>query len=195
MRSINRENVIEEVQYINKILRGKKKGFKRISEEDYNLSDSKIISILNDLGYIKYKNQFVEQDMEQVSKRRKGQDVGHTVVQTLESSKSQDNKVIVVQGDGNVIQGQNKLNLLELMDNHNILMEMIEIYKKTKVVHGCGIVVQLPSEDDKLYKTSIRINKVVYEEFKKFCEDHREFSQKELISMALVEYMERYKKK
>lgn len=35
MRLLNKDNILEQVEYINKILRGKKKGFNRISMEDF----------------------------------------------------------------------------------------------------------------------------------------------------------------
>ena len=72
-------------------------------------------------------------------------------------------------------------------------MNMIEEYKKTNVIHTCGIVVQLPSEENGDYKTSVRVNKKVMDQFREFCESHKEFTQKELLSMALLEYIEKYK--
>ena len=38
MRLLNKDNILEQVEYINKILRGKKKGFTRIATEDFNIT-------------------------------------------------------------------------------------------------------------------------------------------------------------
>ena len=53
-----------------------------------------------------------------------------------------------------------------------------------------GIEIDLPESKNK--KTSIWINEAVWEEFKSFNKKHKEFSNADLISMALKSYMERY---
>lgn len=176
MRLLNKDNIIEQVEYINKILRGKKKGFTRIATEDFNITSEELLNQLKSFGYSKVKNQFVLQDEGQSV----GQDVGHNQTE-----------VIVLPKKDNAVPLE-KENYKKLMSNFDILMEMIEKYKKNNEIPKSDIVVQLPYESDKNYKTSIRIHKEVFEEFKLFCSKHKEFSQKELISMALVEYMNKY---
>lgn len=56
MRLINNNNVELEVAYINKVLKSKKRGFKRIAEEDYNIQDSELLELLKSLGYTKVKS-------------------------------------------------------------------------------------------------------------------------------------------
>lgn len=169
MRLLNKDNILEQVEYINKILRGKKKGFTRIATEDFNITSEELLNQLKSFGYIKVKNQFVLQGE------------GHNKAE-----------VIVLPEKDNVVPLE-KENYKKLMSNFDVLMEMIEKYKKNNEIPKSDIVVQLPYESDKNYKASIRIHKEVFEEFKVFCSKHKEFSQKELISMALVEYMEKYK--
>lgn len=81
--------------------------------------------------------------------------------------------------------------------NFEILIEMIEGYKKDKNLNikDNQIYLELPleNEDEKDFKTSIRVNKKIWEEFKIFCKDQRSYTQKELVSMALKEYMGKYK--
>lgn len=189
MRLLNKDNILEQVEYINKILRGKKKGFNRISMEDFNQTPQDLMEQLKSFGYIRVKNQFVLQDVGQgvghVNIVEEGQSVRHNVVHSK-------NDVIVLPKNENVLPVE-KENYQKLMSNFDVLMEMIEKYKKNNEIPMSDIVVQLPYESDKNYKTSIRIHKEVFEEFKVFCSKHKEFSQKELISMALVEYMEKYK--
>lgn len=189
MRLLNKDNIIEQVEYINKILRGKKKGFTRIATEDFNIASEELLNQLKSFGYSKVKNQFVLQDVGlgvgQVNIMEEGQSVRQDVVHSKTD-------VIVLPKKDNVVPVE-KENYKKLMSNFDILMEMIEKYKKSNEIPLSDIVVQLPYEEDKTYKTSIRIHKEVFEDFKLFCSKHKEFSQKDLISMALVEYMEKYK--
>lgn len=88
--------------------------------------------------------------------------------------------------------------LLFIRDNIDLLEEMLLNYKHHKEcsTNNYGIVIDLI--DDKHKKDndnpkSIRVNHFVWEEWIKFTESTK-FSKKELISMALKEYMEKYKK-
>ena len=112
------------------------------------------------------------------------QDVGQAIKPIIEPKKD------------NVIQEGTKDLMIQnnyLKDNINVLVEMIEQYKKNNVVQGKDIVVQLPQEVDGKYKISLRVNQKVMEQFKEFCNKHKQFTQKELISQALIEFMEKYK--
>ena len=88
--------------------------------------------------------------------------------------------------------------LLFIRDNIDLLEEMLMNYKHHKEcsMNNYGITIDLI--DDKHIKEndnpkSIRVNYFVWEEWIKFTEGTK-FSKKELISMALKEYMEKYKK-
>lgn len=185
MRLLNKDNIIEQVEYINKILRGKKKGFTRIAMEEFNKTPNELMSELSSFGYSKLKNQFILQEVGQSVLQEKTEEVGQDVVHN-------ETEVIVLPKEDSVAPLE-KENYKKLMSNFDVLMDIIERYKKNNEIPVSDIVVQLPYESDKNYKASIRIHKEVFEEFKLFCSKHKEFSQKELISMALVEYMEKYK--
>lgn len=62
MRVINSDNFIVEIEYINKHLRQKKRGFKKIALEDYGREDQDITEQLKGFGYTKIKNQFVAEE-------------------------------------------------------------------------------------------------------------------------------------
>lgn len=88
--------------------------------------------------------------------------------------------------------------LLFIRDNIDLLEEMLLNYKHHKEcsINNYGITIDLI--DDKHIKEndkpkSIRVNYFVWEEWIKFTEGTK-FSKKELISMALKEYMLKYKK-
>lgn len=177
MRIFNKDNIEEQVNYINKILRSKKKGLSRIASEDFKATSEELLQELQGFGYIKVKNQFVLEDNSSIVGQCVGQNVRHEITEAKVFNDSDD-----------------LLQYKQLMSNFNVLMEIIEMYKNNNAIPKSDIVVQLPYESDKNYKTSIRIHKEVFEEFKLFCSKNKEFTQKELISMALVEYMEKYKK-
>lgn len=82
----------------------------------------------------------------------------------------------------------------EILGNYNILMEMVDLFKKNKA-NSCkdtSIIIELPFEDDKLFKATYRVNKAIHEQFKEFCQNHKEFTVKDLTSMALKEYMDNH---
>lgn len=80
--------------------------------------------------------------------------------------------------------------------NFDILVEMIEAYKVNKntiTSDKTEIIVELPLDESKEFKTSIRVNKVIWEQFKEFCKSNKNYTQKDLVSMAMLEYMQKYK--
>lgn len=83
-----------------------------------------------------------------------------------------------------------------LNSNFDVLMEMIEAYKVNKntvTTDKTEIIVELPLDESKEFKTSIRVNKVIWEQFKEFCKSNKNYTQKDLVSMAMLEYMKKYK--
>lgn len=89
--------------------------------------------------------------------------------------------------------------LLQLVNNQSDIMKMLEEYRGGTLGISStpqiieikkGIEIDLPESKNK--KTSIWINEAVWEEFKSFNKKHKEFSNADLISMALKSYMERY---
>lgn len=149
---------------------------------ELGVNESSIRKKLNKAGYKRSGNKFVD-----------GGQIGGQVASTLIKPKvEKERKVDVVQQGGSVLQEKEKENFIELMNNFNVIMEMVQQYKKNSVIPGGGIVVQLPKEENGEYKTSIRVNKIVMDMFRDFCENHKEFTQKELLSMALLEYINRY---
>lgn len=190
MRLLSKDTILEQVEYINKILRGKKKGINRIATEDFNITSQELLNKLKGFGYSKVKNQFVLQDEGQIVLKENIEDIGQFVGQDV----LRNEKDVIVLPKKYNIEPVEKENYKTLMSNFDILMEIIEKYKKNNEIPVSDIVVQLPYENDKNYKVSLRIHKEVFEDFKVFCSNNKQFSQKELISMALIEYMNKYKK-
>lgn len=104
----------------------------------------------------------------------------------------------VTVGDNNinlVIHKEYEANLIELAKNFDKIKNIIDRYDKEYYSkYDNSLAIELPLETVKDYRTSIRINNVVWEQFKDFCDTYKEFTQRDLHSMALKEYMEKYKK-
>lgn len=95
-----------------------------------------------------------------------------------------------------IIDNADKENLNFIGENIELLKEMLMYYKRNKEsnTNNNGIVIDLI--DDKNMKNdnpkSVRVNYFIWNEWKEFT-DKSSFSSKDLISMALKEYMNKYK--
>lgn len=85
---------------------------------------------------------------------------------------------------------QIKSNLMELAKNYDKIMILINSDKSM----NDGIIIELPVETTDNYRTTVRINNVVWENFREFCVQNKMFTQRDLLSMALTEYLNKYKK-
>lgn len=96
-----------------------------------------------------------------------------------------------------VVQKQQQQILGYLENNFEVLQEFLEKYKSTTrattETTTNHIIINLV--DDKHLNPkpkSIRINEFIYQDWQQFC-DTKHYSKQDLISMALKEYMEKYK--
>ena len=118
--------------------------------------------------------------------------------ETTTQSTTKPLEVSVVETTTNILLTKEKADTLDYLDNNiNILMDMIERYKTTTqtTTETTTNYITIDLIDDKHLKPkpkSIRINEFVYQEWQEFC-DKQHYSKMDLISMALKEYMEKYK--
>ena len=107
--------------------------------------------------------------------------------------------ISVVETNTNTLLTTEKANTLDYLSNNiNILMDMIEKYKTTTqtTTESTTNHITINLIDDKHLKPkpkSIRINEFIYQEWQEFC-DKQHYSKMDLISMALKEYMQKYRK-
>lgn len=92
-----------------------------------------------------------------------------------------------------VIDESMKNNLISLAQNYDRIMGLINKYDKLYDKEYDGIIIELPIETKADYRTTIRVNNVVWDQFDEFASKHSEFTKKDLLSMALKEYMEKYR--
>jgi len=95
----------------------------------------------------------------------------------------------------NTKEAKNKM--LDLLEKHNDIEEMLKWYHDQKNIIEVDLN-ELKINGDKLVGdvkiTTVRLYSEVWEHFREFIEENKQFKSMDLISMAMVEYMDRYKK-
>lgn len=116
-------------------------------------------------------------------------------------SVSQDNLTLVDDKDMIIdIQQDLKSNIISLANDYDKIQEVLKWFENktddkgvTEVieVRNEGIKINLPEAE--IIRTTIRINKEIWDKFGKFAELHKEFNKQDLIAQALEEYMNKFK--
>lgn len=174
------------VLYINAELK-KGRTQKDIENNDFGVKERVIAKKLNRRGYKKINNEWVYSNEKSFSKS--GEDVSNR------KEYDKDNTLII--HDRKVLD-----NLINLSNNYDKIIGLIEEYDKRYDSKSYskydneydGIEIKLPVETIKDFRTSIRINNVVWEQFDLFAEKHKEFTKRDLLSMALSEYIKKHSK-
>ena len=176
MRTLNNDTIFKEVDYINKVLRGKKRGFKKIALEDYGSDDLELMEQLKALGYVKVKNQLVREI-----------DITNSNIEVIEPSRhviepiiEENNKIInKVKEEKKALSkiDTSKLNLL--LDNLDQILNLIP--KNRNTIYR--------SNDNR--NISIRLDSGIYEELKyRAKRDNKTIT--ELFNLALEDYLNNY---
>ena len=87
--------------------------------------------------------------------------------------------------------------ILDIIEKHDDIEEMLQWYHDQKNVIEVDLN-ELKIDSDKLVGdvkvTTVRLYSEVWESFRGFMEDNKQFKSMDLISMSMVEYMEKYSK-
>lgn len=85
----------------------------------------------------------------------------------------------------------------DLIKNYDDIKTMLNWFKNKEyensiieVIQDNRIKIDIDTEETK--RTTILINKKIYDDFNMFCQRHKEYDKKDLLSMALLEYMQKY---
>lgn len=91
-----------------------------------------------------------------------------------------------------------KSNLIDLVLNYEKIKKMMYDYEHTSGTQENIIEVQQGIKIDKpkgnIIRTTVRVNEEILNIFKSFCDRHKEYTQKDLLSQALLEFVQRYDK-
>ena len=163
----------------------KEKEIKILELYKQGLGINKIASML------KIKKNIIKNIIDRTGVQSDVQNAGQDVPQEVIQNETIEEVAITKASEVKLTKQQKYLN-----SNFDVLMEMIEAYKVNKntvTTDKTEIIVELPLDQSKEFKTSIRVNKVIWEQFKEFCKSNKNYTQKDLVSMAMLEYMQKYK--
>lgn len=182
----NSLEVIEQIEYVNKLLKDNM-SLTSISK-DLGIGRSTIRDRFKRLGYTYSKdlNQYILNENTYCHA-----DVVQSSPKSLNSINADSLKKYDVSGtDVKNLDKTIKGKLVNVMREYEVLMEMIELYKRNSSVLQSNIVIDLPNVESEL--TSFRVNKEILKQFKEFIKEQREYKNVDLVSMALKEYIENH---
>lgn len=168
-------NNLEEVRdHLNRELsKGRKQ--KEIEINDFKVNERVIAKRLISKGYKKIENQYIKYD-----------NINTVVIKEKTEEYDKGNTLVI---NKNEIQDK----IIGLAKNYDKILKIIEEYDKQYDKEYDGIIIELPIETIKDFRTSIRVNNVIWEQFNEFANNYKEFTKRDLLSMALKEYMDKYK--
>lgn len=174
MRILNNDTVAEEIDYINKVLRGKKRGFKKIALEDYGINDLELLEQLKVLGYVKVKNKLVRD----IDITNSNIEVIEPSRQVVEPIREENNKVTPgVKEEEKALSNIDNNKLRLLLDNIDKILNLIPQHRNTIYRNN----------DNR--NISIRLDDGLYKELKHRAKrDNKTIT--ELFNLALEEYLE-----
>ena len=175
------ENIENIVDFINLEL-SKDRTLADIERNEFGVNPSVISKRLGRLNYKRVDNKFIKLNVRH--------DVRHDVINIEKVDVlGRNNKVMTISDV--VTERDNQEKLINIINRYDDLMKLLD--NKNTNNFNSGIVIELPNEEGKKdTRATIRINKVIWERFNKFCDVNKSFSKKELLSQALKEFMERY---
>lgn len=113
--------------------------------------------------------------------------------------------VSVVQSDDNGMTINNAVNIkqdmIDIIEHKDEIFDMLNWFKNrddnsmTEVIEVIneGIKIDLPESETT--RTTIRINKIIWDEFDLFCSENKEFNKQDLMAQALKDFMKNNEKR
>lgn len=179
-------SIEEQVEYLNKKL---EEGQTVIRiREDLRIGEKTLQRIIKSNGY-----RYNQKLRKYICNTEVSQIQGEVIEMPLETDLER-------QSDTLVIQNKYKNDLLELIKYKSEILDMLKDYKcnnhksDTTVIQIETRGINIEGLKGETIQTSIRVNKDVIEGFREFSKEYKQYKSSDLISMALKEYMEKYKK-
>ena len=187
-------NIEEVVIYLNSEL-SKGRTQKDIEINDFKVNERVIAKRLISRGYKKINNQYIKSSESSIKA------INNTTISECDDSNT---KVIsnsykeYDKSDTLVIDKKEiQSKIIGLAENYDKILEIIRAYDKNYDAQydkgNRDIVIHLPIETKTDFRATIRVNNIVWEQFSEFANAHKEFTKRDLISMALKEYIENHK--
>lgn len=177
-------NIKNIVDFINLEL-GKGRTLSSIERDEFGVNPSVISKRLRRLNYKRIDNKFIKLDVRQ--------HVRHDVISIEKVDVLEKNDLMMTMDDV-VINQEGHEKLRNIINRYEELMDLLDNKESNNFNNfNNRIIIELPNEEGKKdTRATIRINKVIWERFNKFCDNNKSFSKKELLSQALKEFIERY---
>lgn len=183
-----------DINHINDLLR-KLKSVKKVREE-LGISEKRFQREVKDLGY-RY-NQKLKQYEPDIADDKSMTKVSKEYKITPEYIQQD---IILNDDKGMTIDIQNdiKANIINLANDYDKIQQVIKWFDNrvddkgmTEVIEviNQGIKINLPQSEN--IRTTIRINKEIWDKFEGFSKKNKEFNKQDLMAQALKEYMEKY---
>lgn len=181
---MNLENLsIEEiVDYINNELKVGR-AMKEIEINDFKVNDRVIVKRLNRKGYKRVGNEFIKIITKDIQKDNK-------VILNKKKKINFNRKTEVIPKYNKDI---NKLKLLELIELLEPIKSLIQHYERNKNIIEVNSIELKPKAITKVKQKLFKIDIDVLEQWEEFVLNHKEFKVQQLISLALEEFIEKYK--
>ena len=184
-----------DINYINDLLK-KGQTVKDIRTE-LGFGEKKFQKEIKKLGY-KY-NQKIKQYELNITNDNSMTNVTEEAKECKDDTKQD---IVLADDNGMTIDIQEDLknNIVNLANDYEKIQEVLKWFRNrsgdksmTQVIEVIneGIKINLPESD--VIRTTIRINEITWNKFKKFAEEHKEFNQQDLMAQSLEEYMDKYK--
>ena len=175
-------SIEEIVDYINNELK-LGRSMKDIEINDFKVNDRVIVKRLNRKGYRRVENKFVNILTKDIQKDNK-------VILNKKKKINFNRKTEVMPECNNDI---NESKLLELIDLLEPIKSLIEDYERNKKIIEVNSIELKPKAITKVKQKLFKIDIDVLEQWEEFVLNHKEFKVQQLISLALEEFIERYK--
>lgn len=176
--NLNEMDINEVVNYINKEL-NKGRTLKDIETIDFNVNDRVIAKRLGRRGYKRINNQYIHESNINVLKDK----VDSNILATKESN----TKVLPKHNNIDL----NKLN--ELIDLIEPIKEVIQKHNESKNIIEVENIELKPKAVTEVKQKIFKVDIDVSNKWDKFISEHKEFKVQQLISLALDEFIDKYK--
>jgi len=191
------EDILEFITYINvELLQGRE--MKDIEKNDFLVNERVIVKRLARRKYKRVPNTADIVDINgTLIKIFTEEDNSKTIeLQPKEiiSDEEEDIKASVVHEAKDIIYNENiKSNeLLELINRKEEIFKVLDYFNNMSDIDN-ELSIKLPNTKNNEFEVAVRLNDIVWEEFKDFSKKHPFFELEDLISQALVEFMNKYK--
>ena len=183
-------------EYINLQLE-KGRNFTEVANNDFSCNESTLRKRLTGKKlYKRIGNKYVRQCQTEDDKSKNSKQIKNVRQSVRQHVTDENMKPIISDADSRAIllSTSDKQKFLSLISSYESLMSMLNDYEssKDKFNSSNGLVVELPAEKKKDFRVTLRVNDVVYEEFKAFADKNKQFTVKELVSQALKEFIKKY---